>query len=107
MLTHDESALADHVQSRAVVMVSVPWPPPAANADGAALTVMAQRSVVGAVVTEVSVFVHAAAATVSAMISAGATRSRPSLTGYIPGAVSQILRQSMEELGCRCYNFHR
>jgi len=104
---HDESALADHVQSRSVVMVSVPWPPPAANADGAALTVTAQRSVVGAVVTEVSVFVQAAAATVSAMISVAAPRGRPPLTSYIPAAVSQILRQSMEELERRCYNFHR
>jgi len=45
------------VQSRAVVMVSVPCPPVAGNADGAAATVTAQRSAEGEV-TDVSVLVH-------------------------------------------------
>jgi hypothetical protein len=55
--TQLESVDTDQVQSRAVVIVSEPFPPPAPNDDGAADAVTAHRSADGAV-SEVSVLLH-------------------------------------------------
>src|SRR5690349_11724523 len=63
--TQVESVVADHVQSRAVVIVSEPCPPLEVNDNGAAATLIAQRSAEGAV-TLVSVFVQRAAASAAA-----------------------------------------
>jgi hypothetical protein len=49
---HDASAAADHVQSRAVEMDTVPDPPPAVKDDGVLLTLIAHLLELGAV-TEV------------------------------------------------------
>src|SRR5215218_1796476 len=70
------SVLIDHVQSRAVAIVSAPWPPVAANADGALLTLTWHFSAVGAV-RDVVVLLHARNAAAPAIASPKATvRSR-------------------------------
>jgi len=49
--------VTDHVQSRSVEIVSVPWPPKALKDAGAAAALTAQRALEGAV-SEVSVWLH-------------------------------------------------
>jgi hypothetical protein len=62
MATQFASVVIDQVQSRAVTIVTAPWPPVAPNVDGVPLAVTGHRSLLGAV-SDVSVRLHALKAT--------------------------------------------
>jgi len=67
--TQFASVLIDHVQSRAVVIVTDPWPPDAENDVGALLTLTWHLSTVGAV-SDVVVLLHPPAKPAPATASA-------------------------------------
>jgi len=68
MVTQPASVAIDQVQSRAVTIVTAPLPPAAVNVDGAPLTFIVQRSVLGAV-SDVAVLLHAPGRRAPATIS--------------------------------------
>ena len=80
--TQFASDLIDHVQSREVAMASDPWPPDAANDEGALLTLTWHLSAVGAV-SDVDVLLHAREMAAPAMASAMTTSWIRHCMGYL------------------------